>query len=111
MVDFSIFVDNSKGYPLFIVNGEVCRFNDYDYDDPDHSRQEAMRACGDLLDEDGPFTHDAHSLAFVVPNLHSNTFSWFMKQVPDYLVGDELLAASVELGQNILKLSVGGEAF
>lgn len=116
MVDYNIFIDSSRGFPMFIVNGEVCRFNDYDYADQDDNRQEAMWTCREIINRNrggrfhkaGSWEQVVVSLAEVPSKLLVNSFSWALGS-PEYLTADDHLTASIQLAQNILKLSTPGD--
>lgn len=119
MADYNIVIIKSRGVQetsfLMLVNGEVCRFNDYDYEDPDFARQQAMDRCY-RMDLGFDLFNIEHSqqellaLCDVAPKLTVG-IGWLLRadhQRQD-LTGDELLEVSIHLGQNILKLNQPGE--
>lgn len=115
MADYSIVIIKPC---LMLVNGEVCRQNDYDYEDPDFARQQAMDHCQDMANgcdrlSSGRAGEKAVPLCEVAPLLDASR-AWMLfadrqtgRRPP--LGAEALLEISIHLGQNILKLSRPGE--
>lgn len=68
---------------VMMVNGAVCRWDDYDYVDPDYHRQRAMDAAWQYFIGSSPFTDEktlmrkSRALSDVVQYLHINAFELY----------------------------------
>jgi hypothetical protein len=90
-------------FHTYMVNGEVVRWDDYDYSDPDFHRQEAMSQCARHLDN-GNYCGNFGKylpLSEVVGNLKVEGF-WMGEVVPmsdeeAFLAQFQILAAIVRL--------------
>jgi hypothetical protein len=91
-----------------LVNGEVCRQNDYDHLDPDFDRQQAMETCLEMERGADPFVQDkGHTAVLPLIEVASQLFGWSWREKA--LTDDDLLEVSMQISQNILLLSRPGE--